>query len=73
VLERRQIPLAPVVLGIILGGPLDERFIQAMTASGGAITVFFARPSAAILGILALVVCFLPAVSAWRARKTIGA
>ena len=28
VLERRQIPLGPVVLGIILGGPLEERFIS---------------------------------------------
>ena len=70
VLERWQVPVGPVVLGIILGGPLEERFIQAMTASSGAVTVFFARPSAAILAILALVVCLLPAVSAWRSRKT---
>ena len=35
VLERWQVPVGPVVLGIILGGPLEERFIQAMTASGG--------------------------------------
>jgi putative tricarboxylic transport membrane protein len=66
VLERWQVPVGPVVLGIILGGPLEERFIQAMTASGGALSVFFARPAAAVLGILALVVCLLPAVSAWR-------
>ena len=33
VLERWQVPVGPVVLGIILGGPLEERFIQAMTAS----------------------------------------
>jgi TctA family transporter len=73
VLERWQVPVGPVVLGIILGGPLEERFIQAMTASGGALSVFFARPAAAVLGVLALVVCLLPAVSAWRARKTMPA
>ncbi len=33
-LERRQIPLGPVVLGIILGGPLEERFIQTLSSSG---------------------------------------
>ncbi len=68
-LERWQVPVGPVVLGIILGGPLEERFIQAMTGSGGALTVFFARPSAAILGILAIAVWLLPAFSAWRTRR----
>jgi putative tricarboxylic transport membrane protein len=73
VLERWQIPVGPVVLGIILGGPLEERFIQAMTVSGGSLTVFFARPAAAVLGVLALLVCLLPVISAWRARNTIRA
>jgi TctA family transporter len=68
-LERRQVPVGPVVLGIILGGPLEERFIQAMTASGGSPSVFFARPSAAVLGVVALAVWLLPAVGAWRARR----
>jgi putative tricarboxylic transport membrane protein len=67
-LERWGVPVGPVVLGIILGGPLEERFIQAMTASGGSPTVFFARPAAAVLGVLALCVWLLPALAAWRAR-----
>jgi putative tricarboxylic transport membrane protein len=68
-LERRQVPVGPVVLGIILGGPLEERFIQAMTASGGSPSVFFARPSAAVLGVVAIGVWLLPAIAAWRARR----
>jgi putative tricarboxylic transport membrane protein len=68
-LERWQVPVGPVVLGIILGGPLEERFIQAMTASRGSLSVFFARPSAAILGIVAIGVWLLPALSAWRGRS----
>ena len=72
-LERWEVPVGPVVLGIILGGPLEERFIQAMTVSGGSLTVFFSRPVAAVLGILALVVCLLPAIGALRSRKTIRA
>jgi TctA family transporter len=69
VLERGQVPVGPVVLGIILGGPLEERFIQAMTASGGSPSVFFARPAAAVLGVAALGVWLLPAVASWRARR----
>jgi TctA family transporter len=72
VLERHEVPVGPVVLGIILGGPLEERFIQAMTASQGSLLVFFARPSAAALGIAAIVVWLLPAVAAWRARGQVS-
>jgi len=68
-LERSQVPVGPVVLGIILGGPLEERFIQAMTASQGSLTVFFARPSAALLGIAAIAVWALPLLS-YFARGT---
>jgi putative tricarboxylic transport membrane protein len=68
-LERWQVPVGPVVLGIILGGPLEERFVQAMTGSGGSLTVFFARPAAAILGCIAIAVWMLPAIGAWRRRK----
>jgi len=50
-LERRAIPLGPVVLGIILGSPLEERFIQTITGSEGIIMPFFNRPIAAVLGI----------------------
>jgi TctA family transporter len=69
VLERWDVPVAPVVLGIILGGPLEERFIQAMTASGGSLSVFFARPAAAVLGLVALSVWLLPAITAWRTPR----
>ncbi len=53
-LERYDVPLGPVVLGIILGGPLEERFIQILTAAGGDPLAFFARPVAAALGVLCI-------------------
>src|SRR5687767_1579932 len=65
VLERWQVPVGPVVLGIILGGPLEERFIQAMTASQGSLTVFFSRPAAIVLACLAIAIWILPAISSW--------
>jgi putative tricarboxylic transport membrane protein len=63
VLERRQVPVGPIVLGIILGGPLEERFIQAITGSQGSFAVFVSRPAAAILACLALAVWLLPVVT----------
>jgi putative tricarboxylic transport membrane protein len=68
-LERWGVPVGPVVLGLILGGPLEERFVQAMTASQGSLTVFFARPLAAALGLAAIAVWLLPAFGAWRSRQ----
>jgi TctA family transporter len=68
-LERAQVPVGPVVLGIILGGPLEERFVQALTASRGSFLVFVSRPIAAALAILAAVVWLLPVVTALRNRR----
>ncbi len=56
-LERRQVPLGPVVLGIILGGPLEERLIQTLTAANGSILGFFDRPLSAVLGATWLALC----------------
>jgi putative tricarboxylic transport membrane protein len=65
-LERGQFPVGPVVLGIVLGGPLEERFIQAMTASRGSLSVFVSRPVAAVLAVAAVAVWLLPVVTAKR-------
>jgi len=68
-LERAQIPVGPVVLGIILGGPLEERFVQGITASRGSLAVFVSRPLAALLGVVALIVWLLPAITALHERR----
>jgi TctA family transporter len=68
-LERREIPLGPVVLGIILGGPLEERFIQALSGADGVASALFGRPLAAALGIACLAVwAALIAVNLKRGR-----
>lgn len=68
-LERAGIPVGPVVLGIILGGALEERFVQAITASRGSLSIFVSRPLAAILAVVALIVWLLPVVTALRGTK----
>lgn len=59
-LERRQIPLGPVVLGIILGGPLEERFVQTLTGSQSMFWAFFGRPVAAALGAVCILIWLVP-------------
>ncbi|MHC4177337.1 MAG: tripartite tricarboxylate transporter permease [Planctomycetota bacterium] len=72
-LERRQIPLGPVVLGIILGRPLEERFIQTLTASDGSLLAFFSRPIAAALGGICILLWLTPSLLALLRRgKTPG-
>ena len=68
-LERFGVPLGPIVLGIILGAPLEERFIQMLTASGGNPLAFFGRPVAAGLGALCLGLWIWAGIGKRRSRK----
>ncbi len=66
--EAGRIPLGPVVLGIILGGKLEETFVQSLTKSSSMID-FFTRPVSAVLGALTVLLWVgPPIVSAWRRR-----
>lgn len=42
-------PIAPLVIGVILGGLFDETFRRSLLISDGDLSVFFTRPGAAIL------------------------
>ncbi len=60
VLERFQVPLGPVVLGLVLGGPLEESFLQTLTASASPLRALFGRPIAATLAVLAILLWVSP-------------
>jgi TctA family transporter len=60
VLEDNGFPIAPAILGVVLGGMLEENFVTSMIKSDGDLLAFFARPVAATLGALTLAVWFLP-------------
>jgi len=62
VLEENGFPVAPAILGVVLGGMLEENFITSMIKSDGNLMGFFARPLAASLGGLTLAAWFLPPV-----------
>ncbi|MDA0283077.1 MAG: C4-dicarboxylate ABC transporter permease, partial [Planctomycetota bacterium] len=63
VLERFEVPAGPVVLGIILGGRLEESLVQSLTKSNS-LLAFFERPVAAGLGLLCIALWLTPLI-AW--------
>jgi TctA family transporter len=71
VLEENGFPIAPAILGVVLGGMLEENFITSMIKSDGDMLAFFSRPLAAALGGLTLAAWFLPPVIR-RLRRIAG-
>ncbi len=55
VLRRLEYPMAPLVLGIILGDLLDKSLRRGLTLSNGSLEPFFLRPISAAFAILILV------------------
>jgi putative tricarboxylic transport membrane protein len=51
-MDRNGYPIAPVILGLVLGPVLERNFIMSMQISHGNLLGFFERPVAAALGIL---------------------
>jgi TctA family transporter len=51
VIEENGFPVAPTILGVVLGTMLEENFVKSMIKSDGDPTVFFTRPIAMWLAI----------------------
>src|SRR3954462_611916 len=62
VLEANRFPIAPAILGVVLGGMLEENFITSMIKSNGSLGAFFSRPIALGLAGITFLVWFLPPV-----------
>jgi TctA family transporter len=63
-LEENGFPVAPVILGMILGPMLEQNFITSLIKSDGNMLAFFERPIAAGLGVATLLVWAAPIVLA---------
>lgn len=68
--DRLSIPVGPMVLGIILGGPVEERFIQTLAGGRGSPWAFVDRPVSAGLAVVFLALWTLYATKAWAAART---
>jgi putative tricarboxylic transport membrane protein len=72
VMEENGFPVAPAILGVVLGTMLEENFVTSMIKAEGSFLAFFGRPVAATLGALTLAAWFLPPVIR-QLRRTAGA
>ena len=66
VMEEHGIPVAPLVLGIVLGELLEQSFLTSLIKADGSLLAFFTRPIAGVLGAATLVVWGWMAWSALR-------
>ena len=63
ILEANKFPIAPAILGVVLGGMLEENFITSMIKSNGDLGAFLARPIALGLAVVCLLVWTWPLVA----------
>lgn len=70
ILREMRFPMAPLVLGLVLGDILDKNFRRAMVLGAGSIEPFFTRPVSAVLATLTLLTLLagVPCVRRWVAR-----
>ena len=66
-LREMKYPMAPLVLGIVLGDILDKNFRRSMVLSDGNIEFLFTRPISAVLAMITITV-ILMAIPSVRQR-----
>ena len=64
VFRKIDIPVAPMVLSLVLGGIMEQSFRQAMTISGGHPKIFVGSPICITLVVLSVLSIFLPMIIA---------
>ncbi|QDO99068.1 tripartite tricarboxylate transporter permease [Ferrovibrio terrae] len=68
VMEENGFPVAPAILGVVLGTMLEENFVTSMIKANGNPLVFFERPISASLGVLTIIILFWP-LATWLVRR----
>lgn len=63
ILEENGFPVAPIILGLVLGEMFEQNFITSMIKSEGSFLAFFSRPIAGILGVATIAIW---ALMLWR-------
>ena len=72
--DRFKFPIAPLVLGTILGPLTENNFMTTMVSFNNDWTIFFTRPISGTILLLAIFGLFFPALrNAWRARRRAAA
>nr|WP_284041264.1 tripartite tricarboxylate transporter permease [Halomonas olivaria] len=69
VMRRTGFPVAPLIIGLLLGPGFESALRQSLVFSNGSLTIFWSRPGSLILLILLALVIV---VMAWRGLTTAG-
>jgi len=70
VLKRDGYPIAPIILGLILGGMFEENFRRAVALAGGNYLTFFTKPICLLFIVLAVLSVVWPYISRRRRRSS---
>ncbi|MCX7233860.1 MAG: tripartite tricarboxylate transporter permease [Burkholderiales bacterium] len=73
VFEDNDFPIAPAILGVVLGSMLEENFITSMIKSDGNLGAFFSRPIAAVLAGLTILIWLTPPLLALLRKIRVSA
>lgn len=74
IMEENGFPVAPAILGIVLGGMVEDNFMSSMIKADGELMGFFSRPIAATLGVVTILLWMTPLLLAlWRRARRSGA
>lgn len=60
IMEENGFPVAPAILGIVLGNMIEDNFMASMIKADGELLGFFSRPIAATLGVLTITLWLAP-------------
>jgi putative tricarboxylic transport membrane protein len=71
--ERYRFPVAPMVLGCILGPVAENAFLTSMISYGNDWTIYFTRPVSAAVMLLSVLALSYPLYRRWRSRPQRGA
>jgi putative tricarboxylic transport membrane protein len=69
VLEANKFPIAPAILGVVLGTMLEENFITSMIKADGNMLAFFTRPIAAALAVFTILLWVTPLLMGLLRRR----
>jgi putative tricarboxylic transport membrane protein len=68
VMEENGIPIAPAILGLVLGQLIEESFMTSMIKANGNLLMFFSRPISAVLGVTVILIWCWPLLR-WAIRS----
>ena len=66
--ERLRFPIAPMILGVILGPLAEENFMNSMISYGNDWTIFFTRPISGTIMVVIILTLLLPLLRVIRQR-----